>query len=274
MSDEQALGQGAVNPQPEAQPEQGQSSQPEVRFEAQTEANRPDDDVIQMAEERARKSVEATLAQERARVESERRAFQSQADKKMAELERKYQMQIAQMKSAHRPPSEQPDAPPRAEAPEPVKAAQEAALARQRQQIDWQRQRQQQMINLEQQAIAYAKSLGLKREDFAPNEWGNNIPIDVWKDRIALPKAMKKLREETLRQATQIKVDAEMAAREEVKGKAEAGILATEGSGGSGPLNAARQLKALNKQGPPEDPRDAMRYLKKIKDLHAQLDRE
>lgn len=172
----------------------------------------------------AARKVAATQA------EQERRRIQGQADAKIAEISRMTQAQIEATRKAML------DALKEQVGDEEVLARVEQTLPiRQKATLyDLTQHEQEQRamaLRLEQQAVAMAQGLGLKREDFSDEEWGGGMPIDQWYQAVAVPKAIAKAKAE----AVNAKVAAVQAERKEVTEKASAGVTATELAGGTLP---------------------------------------
>lgn len=174
--------------------------------------------------------LDAARAVATQQAETERRRIQGQADAKIAEISRVTQQQIeatrkAMMEALKEHVSDE-DVIARVEAQLPVR--QKATLYDLSQQEQGNRARSAQ---LEQQAIAMAAGLGLKREDFNENEWGGGMPIDQWYQSVAVPKAIARAKDE----AVKVKVAQVQAEQTHAQQQAVAGVTATEISGGGLP---------------------------------------
>ena len=206
----------------------GQSQAPEVA-QAQTVSGATADFDLEKFKttvlEEARKTA-------REQAETDRRKVQSQADRKIQEMMARTQKEIdaarTAMLEALRETGVDDDTLEKAQSTIPLrqKAAQYDAMQAEQQ------QRAQAEI-LEKRAVEAISKLGLKREDFADSEWGGGMPLDVWYEQVAVPKAIKQTEERARKQAVSAKVDEINNERTGVKVRAESGASVMDtGAGG------------------------------------------
>ncbi len=250
----------------------GQSQKPEATQEVQSASPVQTTPALPALDMDAIKKE--VLAQLRTEAEADRRKVQSQADRKIQEIQRNQQAVIEAERKAildalkTQGVDDEVLARVQQEAPTRAKAAQYDMLIQER-------EIESQTVMLDQLALEKAQRLGLKREDFAENEWGGGLPlelrpIDVWYERVAVPKAMARTHET----AVATKVAEVVAKRAEAMARAAAGVTATDVGGNGMARNRLAELEKLNKQGPPDDPRGIQEYIKKLNALSVAIDSE
>ncbi len=133
----------------------------------------------------------------------------------------------------------------------------------------------------EQRALDGLRTLGLKRDDIPPDQWGMGLSAGEWLSKVATPIALKRQEEQRLKDIVKVREEAIDAARKEVQAqlrgvesRAEAGVTAVEGTGmGSVPRPTVeamqRELDKLLDNPEVRDPVKAKAWQKRVDDLHA-----
>lgn len=240
--DTTALGTQAVEPGNDA----GQSQAPEVQAQTVStpEAKSPEFDI-----EAFKKSVlDEARKTAKEQAEQDRRRVQSEADRKIQQIlnQTKTEIDAARqaMVDALKETGIDDDTLNKVQSTLPLrqKAAQyDAMLAEQ------QSRTQAQM--LEAQALAAIQKIGLKREDFGDGEWGGGMPLDVWYEQVAVPKALKLANERTLKQAVDAKVAEIKTEKTEVQAKAQTGATVMDTGAGGVPDRKTQLTKKFRGSG-------------------------
>jgi hypothetical protein len=240
--DTTALETQAVEPGNDA----GQSQAPEVQAQTVStpEAKSPEFDIEAFKKsvlDEARKTAKEQAEQERRRVQSEAdRKIQQILNQTKAEVDAARQAMVDALKET----GIDDDTLNKVQSTLPLrqKAAQyDAMLAEQ------QSRTQAQM--LEAQALAAIQKIGLKREDFGDGEWGGGMPLDVWYEQVAVPKALKLANERALKQAVDAKVAEIKTEKTEVQAKAQTGATVMDTGAGGVPDRKTQLTKKFRGSG-------------------------